>query len=75
MVVKVLLVYTGVHLKRLCTSEGDEGITSDYYAFLNGLYTFNNPEAVNINVFATPGLDLRDQTGLIENASLIWLNR
>ena len=50
------------------TSEGDEGITSDYYAFLDGLYTFNNPEAVNINVFATPGLDVRDQTGLIENA-------
>ena len=50
------------------TSEGDEGITSDYYSFLNGLYTFNNPEAVNINVFATPGLDVRDQTGLIENA-------
>ena len=50
------------------TSEGDEGITSDYYSFLDGLYTFNNPEAVNINVFATPGLDVRDQTGLIENA-------
>ena len=50
------------------TTEGDEGITSDYYAFLDGLYTFNNPEAVNINVFATPGLDVRDQTGLIENA-------
>ena len=54
--------------KTFITSEGDEGITSDYYAFLNGLYTFNNPESVNINVFATPGLDLRDQTGLIENA-------
>ena len=50
------------------TSEGDEGITSDYYAFLEGIYTMNNPEAVNINVFATPGLDLRDQPGLIENA-------
>ena len=50
------------------TTEGDDGITSDYYAFLNGIYTFNNPEAVNINVFATPGLDLRDQVDLIENA-------
>ncbi len=49
------------------TSEGDDGITSDYYTFLEGLYTYNNPEAVNINVFATPGLDLRDQPGLIEN--------
>ena len=50
------------------TSEDDEGITSDYYAFLEGIYTYNNPEAVNINVFATPGLDFRDQPGLIENA-------
>ena len=50
------------------TSEGDDGVTSDYYAFLEGIYTYNNPEAVNINVFATPGLDLRDQPGLIENA-------
>lgn len=50
------------------TSEGDDGITSDYYAYLNGIYTFNNPEAVNINVFATPGIDLRDNISLIENA-------
>ena len=48
------------------TSEGDDGITSDYYAFLEGIYNYNNPESVNINVFATPGLDLRDQSGLIE---------
>lgn len=50
------------------TSEGDDGITSDYYTFLEGLYTYNNPEAVNINVFASPGLDLSDQPGLIDNA-------
>ena len=50
------------------TSEGDNGITSDYYAYLDGIYTFNNPEAVNINVFATPGIDLRDNISLIENA-------
>lgn len=50
------------------TSESDIGITSDYYAFLNGIYTYNNPEAVNINVFASPGLDLFNQTGLIESA-------
>ena len=37
------------------------GITSDYYAYLDGVYTFDNPEAVNINVFATPGIDLTDQ--------------
>ena len=50
------------------TSEGDDGITSDYYTFLEGLYTYNNPEAVNINVFASPGLDLSDQPGLIDSA-------
>ena len=50
------------------TSEDDAGITSDYYAFLEGIYTYNNPEAININVFASPGLDFRDQPGLIENA-------
>ena len=50
------------------TSEGDNGITSDYYAYLDGIYTFNNPEAVNINIFATPGIDLRDNISLIENA-------
>tara|TARA_R100001480_G_scaffold34790_2_gene46585 strand:+ start:9213 stop:12038 length:2826 start_codon:yes stop_codon:yes gene_type:complete len=50
------------------TSEGDDGITSDYFAYLEGIYTYNNPEAVNINVFATPGLDLRDQPSLIDAA-------
>ena len=50
------------------TSEGDIGINSDYYAYLDGIYTYNNPEAVNINVFATPGIDLRDNISLVENA-------
>ena len=50
------------------TSQGDDGITSDYYAYLNGIYGFDNPEAVNINVFATPGIDLDQQNGLVENA-------
>lgn len=50
------------------TSEEDNGITSDYYAFLDGIYTYNNPEAVNINVFASPGLDLQNQIGLVESA-------
>jgi len=42
------------------TSQGDDGITSDYYAYLDGIYTFDNPEAVNINVFATPGINLTE---------------
>ncbi len=47
-------------------SNGDLGINSDYYAYLEGIWTFRNPEAVNINVFATPGIDAFDNTNLIE---------
>jgi len=48
-------------------SNGDMGITSDYYAFLEAIWTFRNPEAININVFATPGIDNFDNTNLIED--------
>ena len=47
-------------------SNGDLGITSDYYAYLEGIWTFRNPEAVNVNVFATPGIDNFDNTNLVE---------
>lgn len=47
-------------------SNGDLGITSDYYAYLEAIWTFNNPEATNINVFATPGIDTFDNTNLVE---------
>jgi hypothetical protein len=47
-------------------SNGDLGINSDYYAFLEAIWTFRNPEAVNINVFATPGIDAFDNNNLIE---------
>jgi len=49
-------------------SNGDLGINSDYYAYLEGIWTFKNPEAVNINVFATPGIDTFDNSNLIEAA-------
>lgn len=35
-----------------------QGITSDWYAYLSAARQFANPEAVDINVFATPGIDL-----------------
>ena len=47
-------------------SNGDLGINSDYYAYLEAIWTFKNPEAVNINIFATPGIDNFDNTNLIE---------
>jgi hypothetical protein len=49
-------------------SNGDQGITSDYYAYLEAIWTFKNPEATNINVFATPGIDTFDNTNLVEEA-------
>jgi len=41
---------------------------SDYYAYLQGIETFNNPEAVNINVFATAGINFYDHSSLTEEA-------
>lgn len=37
---------------------------SDYYAYVNGMATFGNPEAVDINIFATPGINFYDHWGL-----------
>ena len=43
-------------------------ITSDYYAYLAGYMQFANPEDVDINLFATPGINWEDQTLLSEDA-------
>ena len=52
--------------KNRTLSNGDLGINSDYYAYLEAIWTFRNPEAVNVNVFATPGIDTFDNTNLVE---------
>ena len=41
---------------------------SDYYAYKWGQNTFNNPEAVNINIFVTPGIDYVNNSNLVEEA-------
>jgi hypothetical protein len=41
---------------------------TDYYAYLLGIRTFVNPEAVNINVFVTPGIDYTNNSDLVESA-------
>ena len=41
---------------------------TDYYAYLWGQNTFANPEAVNINVFTTPGVDYVNNSNLVEEA-------
>jgi hypothetical protein len=39
--------------------------TSDYYAYLEGIRTFANPEAVNINVFTSSNVDFEDNNDLV----------
>jgi len=41
---------------------------TDYYAYLLGISTFSNPEAVNINLFVTPGVDYTNNSGVVEYA-------
>jgi hypothetical protein len=54
------------HFDAMALSDGDQGIKSDYYAFLEGVRTFSNPQEAKINVFATPGLDVFNNAGLVE---------
>jgi len=45
---------------------GPQDGTSDLYAYWNAINTFKNPEAVNINVFASPGIDYTDNNYLVQ---------
>ena len=38
---------------------------SDYYAYLQAIQTYQNPEAVDINIFATPGINFNDHGSLV----------
>jgi hypothetical protein len=54
----------------------DVGLTSDYYAFLEGINTFTNTDYININLFATPGIDVLNHNDLVEYAiDFIEFNR
>ena len=39
---------------------------SDYYAYLYGIQQYQNPETININVFATPGINFDANTTLVK---------
>jgi hypothetical protein len=41
---------------------------TDYYAYLLGILSFSNPEATNINVFATASIDYVNNSNLVEGA-------
>jgi hypothetical protein len=58
---------SGTFEPRVTSTEVD-GLDSDWYAYFEGIRTFANPEAVNINIFATPGIDSRDNISLLEEA-------
>ena len=50
-------------------------ITSDYYAYLAGINQFENPERVEINLFATPGIDYVNNEFLVNDAIDMVENR
>jgi len=50
--------------KKLSQTEAN----TDYFAYLRGIATFSNPEAVDINVFATPGINYVDNLGLVNES-------
>jgi hypothetical protein len=55
--------------KQIAIGDGSiEFGNTDYYAYLLGQRTFANPEAVNINVFVTPGIDIQNNSDLVERA-------
>ena len=54
--------------KPIAVDNFTEFANTDYYAYLLGIATFNNPEAVNINVFATPGIDYVNNDNLVEES-------
>ena len=55
-------------LNRSVSLSAPTGITSDYYAYLTGYRVFANPQDVDINLFATPGINWKDHTLLTEEA-------
>jgi hypothetical protein len=55
--------------KQIAVGDGTvDYANTDYYAYLLGINTFANPEAVNINVFVTPGIDYVNNSNLVEAA-------
>jgi len=62
--------YVANHSSNSATSGVFDDTTgnSDYYSYLNGIQTFANPEAIDINVFATPGINLLDHSSLTQQS-------
>jgi hypothetical protein len=55
--------------KQITDGDGTvEFATTDYYSYLKGILTYQNPESTNINIFVTPGIDYINNSNLVENA-------
>ena len=44
---------------------GSDNSNTDYYAYRKAIDTYENPEAVDVNLFATPGIDYVNNLGLV----------
>jgi len=60
------LGYNYGNFNKYSSNNSKYAITSDYYAFLDGIATYRNPDETPINLFATPGIDLFKNTNLVE---------
>ena len=58
----------GAFKKIVINNNSTDWANTDYYAYLLGQQTFANPEATNINVFVTPGIDFVNNNNLVEDA-------
>ena len=47
--------------------KGEKAITSDWYAYLSAIRQFANPKEIDINVFATPGIDYVNNNLLVQD--------
>ena len=55
--------------KRIVVANNTQDFANtDYYAYLLGILSFNNPESTNINVFATASIDYVNNSNLCELA-------
>jgi hypothetical protein len=57
---------SGVFKRIVVENNASDFANTDYYAYLLGILTFNNPESTNINVFATTSIDYHNNQKLVE---------
>ena len=58
----------GIFKRIVIENNTQDFANTDYYAYLLGILTFANPEATNINVFATSSIDYVNNSNLVEEA-------